>query len=76
MSAIIFGCVHYNFGCSTLVLKLLYCNFFKDVRLGGGGTERLKAPTLGQYVDLISFELGVSRKSLAQSQNKVYTFQN
>ena len=32
------------------VLAIVYCNFLKEVRLGGWGTEGLKAPTLGQYV--------------------------
>ena len=31
----------------TLVLALLYCNFLREVRLGGWGSE---GPTLGQYV--------------------------
>ena len=29
---------------------VVYCNFLKEVRLGGLGTEGPKAPTLGQYV--------------------------
>ena len=29
---------------------LVVCNFLKEVRLGGWGTEGPKAPTLGQYV--------------------------
>ena len=32
------------------VLAIVYCNFLKEVRLGGWGTEGPKAPTLGQYV--------------------------
>ena len=29
---------------------LVYCNFLKEVRLGGWGSEGPKAPTLGQYI--------------------------
>ena len=36
--------------CETQILLLLYCNFFKEVRLGGWGTEGPKAPTLGRHV--------------------------
>ena len=36
--------------CGTWVPALVYCNFLKQVRLGGWGTEGPKAPTLGQYV--------------------------
>ena len=32
------------------MLALAYCNFHAEVRLGGLGTEGLKALTLGQYV--------------------------
>ena len=32
------------------MLALVYCNFLKEVRLGGWGTEGPKAQTLGQYV--------------------------
>ena len=39
----IFGLMHYY-------IALVYCNFLKEVRLGGWGTEGPKAPTLGQYV--------------------------
>ena len=28
----------------------VYCNFLKEVRLGGWGSEGPKGPTLGQYV--------------------------
>ena len=34
----------------TLVRALVYCNFLKEVRLGGWGSEGPKGPTLGQYV--------------------------
>ena len=38
---------------------LVYCNFFKEVRLGGWGTEGLKASSLGQYVSAFAtFPLG------------------
>ena len=43
-------CMHYYIACAKLVLALLYCNFLREVRLGGWGTEGPKAPTLGQYV--------------------------
>ena len=33
--------------CVTLVRALVYCNFLREVRLGGWGSE---GPTLGQYV--------------------------
>ena len=46
----IFGLMHYYIACAKLVLALVYCNFLKEVRLGGWGTEGPKAPTLGQYV--------------------------
>ena len=32
------------------MLALVYCNFLKDVRIDGWGTEGPKALTLGQYV--------------------------
>ena len=32
------------------ILSTLYCNFHKEVRLGGWGTEGLKAPTLGRHI--------------------------
>ena len=34
----------------TLVHALVYCNFLREVRLGGWGSEGPKGPTLGQYV--------------------------
>ena len=41
------------------VLAIVYCNFLKEVRLGGWGTEGPKAPTLGQYVSACAtFPLG------------------
>ena len=46
----IFGLMHYYIACAKLVLALVYCNFLKEVRLGGGGTGGPKAMTLGQYV--------------------------
>ena len=46
----IFRLMHYYIVCAKLVLALVYCNFLKEVRLGGWGTEGPKAPTLGQYV--------------------------
>ena len=36
--------------CETQILLLLYCNLFKEVRLGGWGTEGPKALTLGRHV--------------------------
>ena len=36
--------------CTTLVRTLVYCNFLREVRLGGWGSEGPKGPTLGQYV--------------------------
>ena len=36
--------------CVTLVRALVYCNFLREVRLGGWGSESPKGPTLGQYV--------------------------
>ena len=42
--------MHYYIACAKLVLVLVYCNFLKEVRLGGWGSEGPKAPTLGQYV--------------------------
>ena len=51
--------VHYYIACAKLVLALVYCNFLKEVRLGGWGTEGPKAPTLGQYVSACAtFPLG------------------
>ena len=35
--------------CVTLVRALVYCNFLREVRLGGWGSEGPKGPTLGQY---------------------------
>ena len=32
---------------------LVYCNFLREVRLGGWGSEGPKGPTLGQYVDCV-----------------------
>ena len=55
----IFGLMHYYIACAKLVLALVYFNFLKEVRLGGWGTEGLKAPTLGQYVSACAtFRLG------------------
>ena len=34
----------------TLVRALVYCNFLREVRLGGWGSEGPKGLTLGQYV--------------------------
>ena len=34
----------------TLVHALVYCNFLREVRLGGWGSEGPKGLTLGQYV--------------------------
>ena len=48
--ATIFGCLRYYVECATLVRTLVYCNFHKEVRLGGWGTEGPKAPTLGRHV--------------------------
>ena len=51
--------VHNYIACAKLVLALVYCNFLKEVRLGGCGTEGPKAPTLGQYVSACAtFPLG------------------
>ena len=36
--------------CTTFVRALVYCNFLKEVRLSGWGTEGLKAPTFGPYI--------------------------
>ena len=48
----IFGLMHYYIACAKLVLALVYCNFLKEVRLGGWGT-------LGQYVSACAtFPLG------------------
>ena len=33
------GCMHYYVACATLELALVYCNFHKEVRLSGWGTE-------------------------------------
>ena len=41
--------MHYYIVCAKLVLALVYCNFLKEVRLGGWGTEGPKAPTLGRH---------------------------
>ena len=49
------------------MLALVYCNFLKEVRLGGWGTEGPKALTLGQYVSACA-------KGITQSQEKVNTF--
>ena len=38
------------FACVTFVRALVYCNFLRQVRLGGWGSEGPKGPTLGQYV--------------------------
>ena len=38
------------FACVTFVRALVYCNFLREVRLGGWGSEGPKGPTLGQYV--------------------------
>ena len=37
------------FACITLVRALVYCNFLKEVRLGGWGSEGPKGPTLGRH---------------------------
>ena len=51
--------MHYYITCAKLVLALVYCNFLKEVRLGGWGTEGPKALTLGQYVSACAtFPLG------------------
>ena len=51
--------MHYYIACAKLVLALVYCNFLKEVRLGGWGTEGPKAPTLGQYISACAtFPLG------------------
>ena len=36
----IFDCLRYYVACTTLVRALLYCNFLKEVRLGGWGQTR------------------------------------
>ena len=62
----IFGLMHYYIACAKLVLALVYCNFLKEVRLGGWGTEGPKAPTLGQYVSACAtFLLGSGSICLA-----------
>ena len=33
-----------------MIIALVYCNFLREVRSRGWGTERLKAQTLGQYL--------------------------
>ena len=43
------GCVHYYIACVTLVCALVYCNFLKEVRLGGRGSEGPKGPILGRH---------------------------
>ena len=42
--------VLYDVACTTLVHVLVYCDFLKEVRLGGWGTEELKDPTLGRHI--------------------------
>ena len=43
----------------TIMLMIVYCNFHKEVSLGGWGTEGPKALTLGQYVSVCAtFPLG------------------
>ena len=42
--------VHYYIVCAKLVLALVYCNFLKEVRLGGWGIEEAKALTLGRHI--------------------------
>ena len=34
---------------------LIYCNFLREVRLGGWGSEGPKGPTLGQYVECVRY---------------------
>ena len=46
----IFGLMHYDIAYAKFVLALVYCNFLKNVRIDGWGTEGPKALTLGQYV--------------------------
>ena len=46
----IFRLMRYYIACAKLVLALVYCNFLKEVRSGGWGTEGSKAPTLGRHV--------------------------
>ena len=41
----IFRLMHYYIACAKLVLALVYCNFLKEVRLGGWGTEGPQVPT-------------------------------
>ena len=43
------------------VLAIVYCNFLKEVRLGGWGTEGPKAPTLGRHVSACATILGCVR---------------
>ena len=47
---VLFSSIRYYVACTTLVRALVYCNFLKEVRLGGWGSEGPKGPTLGQYV--------------------------
>ena len=44
---------------------LVYCNFLREVRLGGWGSEGPKGPTLGQYASACAtIPLGSGRSTL------------
>ena len=50
--ATVIGCVCYYNVCATLVLALVYCNFLREVRLGGLDTASNLASMLGYLGNL------------------------
>ena len=45
-----FGTTTTILACVTLVRALVYCNFLREVRVGGWGSDGPKGPSLDQYV--------------------------
>ena len=41
-----------NVAFVTFGHSLVYCNFLKEVRIGGWGTKGPKSPTLGRHVSV------------------------
>ena len=57
-------CMRYEVACGMLVIALVYCNFHKEGRLGGWGTEGPKGPfpSIHAQYHALEFDLNSSGK--------------
>ena len=70
----IFGLMHYYIACAKLVLAVVYCNFLKNFRIDGWGTEGPKALTLGQYVRVCVYHHSVRKWRYKVRFESIYFF--